>query len=664
MKSPEQTTVESESQIQGNHMNNGINQKIKEQLIDQQGYPMMQNQVPHFTNFLCFHNCSIWNLAINSIFSKKIHRLPQICGKIASQTNINGFSAQNLPQNILELLPLDLQLNQRFVLDPNQPKTNLNLQFDFNRVHSNFSNVSKTYSVTTFEFNINANLHGHCVFKNNINFKVKGFDILKAIQMKFKEITNDSNRNPSPTESNINGSSKNIYNVNVFNNIQCSFNVSFTVSNMNIAKYISCSELNMNFNFDICEIKIVKLNFIYCLPLSVFYRRNQFPPSYNNAIRNYQIMHKPNIHISNMQNHNGKQQVQMIQNMQGLNNYQNLQNNYSHMQQKIRDPNQIQKNFLPKPNINLTPYSEIIQQTRGKQNFSNWHSFMTSTTPVILEVESIHVMRDIFYSLKKAALFGVKCTLQLKDTKYTHVNYYPAISTINIFLNEQLPICLNLFNNNNNNNNFGDYENSFDSKVSSSSVPGLTGLNIVQNSNNNYNFEVVSPNASFSSITETGVLNLSNISSNSMRSINYEEKMGNVFNIKNLCEQIRDIEKSEPDLQLLTLEDIDKESWFSLIWYPMQTFQTQLKTHGTFIQDTKNSPILKVFYQFHQGRLTHKGNFLTVIGILPLTKTFHEQILNENFWFKDRNDMDNEEHFKYNKKLYYSLVEQAKLIEL
>ena len=75
-------------------------------------------------------------------------------------------------------------------------------------------------------------------------------------------------------------------------------------------------------------------------------------------------------------------------------------------------------------------------------------------------------------------------------------------------------------------------------------------------------------------------------------------------------------------------------------------------------------PIFKVFYQFHQGRLTNNGKFLTVIGILPLNKTLHEQVLNESFWFRDRNDMNNEEHFSYNKTLYNSLVEQARLIGL
>ena len=148
-----------------------------------------------------------------------------------------------------------------------------------------------------------------------------------------------------------------------------------------------------------------------------------------------------------------------------------------------------------------------------------------------------------------------------------------------------------------------------------------------------------------------------------MRSINYEEENKTIFSIKNLNEQIREIDKSEPELRTLTLDEIDKESWFSIIWYPLQTFQTELKIHGTFVQE-KNLPIFKVFYQFHQARLSHNGKFLTVIGVLPLTQTLHEQVLNEKFWFRDRNDMENEEHFKYNKKLYYSLVEQARLIEI
>ena len=34
------------------------------------------------------------------------------------------------------------------------------------------------------------------------------------------------------------------------------------------------------------------------------------------------------------------------------------------------------------------------------------------------------------------------------------------------------------------------------------------------------------------------------------------------------------------------------------------------------------------------------------------------------FWFRNNNNLNDEEHFDYNKELFYSLVEQAKLIEL
>ena len=48
--------------------------------------------------------------------------------------------------------------------------------------------------------------------------------------------------------------------VTVFQNIQCTFSVEFTVSNVNIAKYISSSQQSMNYNISLCDIKISKLN--------------------------------------------------------------------------------------------------------------------------------------------------------------------------------------------------------------------------------------------------------------------------------------------------------------------------------------------------------------------------------------------------------------------
>ena len=75
-----------------------------------------------------------------------------IFGKITSPPNLNGYSIQNLPQNIIEILPLDLQLNQRFVLDPNQPKTNLNLCYDFTNDNSFMMNDGFSYNY--FQINL------------------------------------------------------------------------------------------------------------------------------------------------------------------------------------------------------------------------------------------------------------------------------------------------------------------------------------------------------------------------------------------------------------------------------------------------------------------------------------------------------------------------------
>ena len=294
---------------------------------------------------------------------------------------------------------------------------------------------------------------------------------------------------------------------------------------------------------------------------------------YNNMGMNM-MMNKPNMQMPkpnmgmNMQM-NMQQQMMMSQNYQNgiakqiINNKQNIQPAPQKIIQK--KPAFSLKNYIPKTNLNLA-YSEMIKESRDIQNFCNWHSFMTSTTPIYIESDSIRILKDIFYAFKNPSLFGIKCTFKLREGIYTHVNYFPAISSINIFLPEQKEICLNLFGGFNNNNTF---DNSFDSQLSSSSVPGLSAKNIIQNSNM-FQFETISPNCSFNSINaENGLLNLSGLSNRSLRSINYEEKNGTIFTVKNLCNQLKEIEENEPELRSMTLDEVDKESWFSVIWYPL-----------------------------------------------------------------------------------------------
>jgi hypothetical protein len=159
---------------------------------------------------------------MKSIYNKVIHQQPITYGKIINPPSPLNISINQLPSNISNFLPLDLLSHQRFVLDETQPKEHLNLQFNFVRSSNAFTNINMNYSNLIFEFNLLANLHGIEILKNPINFKVKGYDIVKSIQNKLRDINYLKNYNEQQSQKEIN--------TTVFRNIQCTFIVTFVVS--------------------------------------------------------------------------------------------------------------------------------------------------------------------------------------------------------------------------------------------------------------------------------------------------------------------------------------------------------------------------------------------------------------------------------------------------
>lgn len=566
-------------------------------------------QISHIPNIFCFHNCSIWSLAIKSTYNKKTHPQGPFYGKISNAPNPINISLMQLPTNLMEFFPVDLLANQRFVLDQSQPKENLNLLFDFSGISNNFTNINMNYANIIFDFSIYANLHGINAVKDPINFKVKGYDILKSIQNKLSEINYFQNFDVKTSENKE-------YMVTVFQNIQCTFIVEFTVSNVNIAKYITSSQQSMNYNISLCDIRISKLNINYCLPLNIFLYRPIKRP-------------QPLFYI------NPYHQFQQFQQYQQMMLFKNL----------------------------CRSYTPIKKTNKSKTNFCNWHSFMTSTTPFIFETDKIYI-KDILNSFRVPSLFGARCTFKFSNSSYSQVNYFPSISSISLIIQEQ-----------NYNNNRGiqtiiqggnsNGRNSLNCLAQNLPAPSLS---LAPTKSLQPQKEPLSLNGSFqTNVSESALLNQSNLSSSNLRTIYYKEQSNEIYNIKNLNQQLRDIIKNEPDLENLILDDLGKESWFSIIWTPSQTFQPQKIKEGVTFEKGGNFPIFKVFYQFKQGPASNVGKFITVIGIMEKTikgKNININSQTDSFWFRNNNNLNDEEHFDYNKELFYSLVEQAKLIEL
>lgn len=238
--------------------------KPKRIFNQQQPHPSPTLPDPHPKNLVCFQNCTKWSLTLSTTSNIKKHQISTetITGQI-SQVN---QSIRNVTENVVDFFPIDIRTNQRFALDRNQPKMPLNIEFDCGDDSNNFSNINKEYSSYVFEIDLNASLHS-CprVFKDNINFKVKGYDIIKAIQSRLSTLgTKERNG-----YLNMKSSSMISFSTNVFNNIQCSFGVCFSISADAIDEFFASSYHNV-YLMSAFEIKVTKLKISYNLPLIVF----------------------------------------------------------------------------------------------------------------------------------------------------------------------------------------------------------------------------------------------------------------------------------------------------------------------------------------------------------------------------------------------------------
>jgi hypothetical protein len=224
-------------------------------------------KINHNYDIICFQKCSNWilNLSLISNKNKKISS-HYFYGSIEDKNIFSFPNQQNILNNELSsYFPIDLKENQRFVLDQNQQKIPLLITFDFSlekNIKNNgfFTYVTNDYSYNLFELDINAKLNENQkkMFKENINFRVKGYDILKAIKIKIKNLNIDS----------LNSYNQNLVLMEtfVFQNIQCSFGIQFSMKKENLINYINNNE-NYSINF---VVHINKLFIIYNLPFIVF----------------------------------------------------------------------------------------------------------------------------------------------------------------------------------------------------------------------------------------------------------------------------------------------------------------------------------------------------------------------------------------------------------
>ena len=467
------------------HKNNSYNKMIRNDCKD-----FVKNfTIYHNFDLICFQKCSNWILKLSKITNNKISYSNELLGRI-NEKNIVYDKKYNIQNDLSKYFPIDMRNNQRFSLDKNIPKIPLLITFNFEDLNNKeknefFTQLNSDYSNLLFEIDLNANLHENKnIFKDNINFKVKGFDILKSIQNKISSLKINKIIE-------INNEELFLENY-VFNNIQCSFGIGFSISKNNLINYFKLK----NYTFLENKIKITKLFLNYSLPLIVFSRPKKIPNQlYNNN------------------------------NINKIINYNNINNYISN-------------------------------------NFCNFHSFMTYTTPFIYESEELKI-KTILDSFINPSLFGINCLFKLDNLKFTNIRYFPTLNSLYINI---------LHNSSSNSNNNSTLDGSFLSKSSEDK----------ENKNNRI-----------------------------QNNIFFKEPIKEIYNMPNFIEQYKKIQKNFPEIEELELGEINNDSYFSLIWTPIKTFQN--KNFDCIEFDNMNNISFEIFYKFKSGVLD--GHYLTVSGI-------------------------------------------------
>ena len=343
----------------------------------------------------------------------------------------------------------------------------------------------------------------------------------------------------------------------VFNNIQMTFLVEFQISLEHLKKVYTFPIKNLN-TINEYGIKITKIILVYCLQYSSLIRKIKS----NN--------------ISNMNNFNKKICIPFLKN--------NL--NRRHNQNKIK--------------IN--------------KNFCNWHSFMTSTTPIYYESDDLLIM-NIFNSIYKPSLFGIDIILKDEQLINHKIKYFPVLSCIFIET----------------------------SKVSISPSVSSKSTSISFNLNNN---EKKAQNMFF-----------------------FKENHFNIYEIPSYSEQIKNFLENNPEAYNLNLNEISENSYFSLIWIPFNSFISKTNFPSGFKFEKQKLPIFQVFYKFKSfNECSYKVKFIPVIGIVEknykgnIEYSIFNDVKSEIFWFKNLFTNNNNYliDLNYNLKLCKELISYVK----
>ena len=500
-------------------------------------------------NFTYFLHNSNWNIELSTDNESNKNNVENLHG-IIDKNDIPKFNKlNNIFPNFDLVLPINIKENQMLIFDSNQEKIFLKYIFPIN-----LKNGSLLRNVNKDLINqiFDFKLSGELYDKNIFSEPIH-------FQVKGFDIVKSIVKNLNNKGINIQSKEKK-YKVlcTVFNNIQLTFLTEFSISFENLTK-IYTFPIKKITSINEYNIKINKIILIYCLQYTSLIRKI-------NALNYYNVnyyLHKKLIYQKNM----------------------NINN-------KFNENKKINKPYF---------------------NYSNWHNFMTLTTPIIYEKDDLPLM-NIFNSIIKPSILGIDVNLKDEKNIFHNVRYFPVIGKIFIET-EKL---------------------------------NISPSNSTKSSSNSFNFS----------------------------DIVYEKKLQTIFffnenhtfinEIPSYSQQIRSFIENNPEINDIILNEVSNNSYFSLIWIPSCTYLNYNSCKkgkvGRF-----ELPIFQIYYKFKSlSQCSYKIKFLSVIGIgeKSYKNNFNYTVFNnidsEIFWFKNQYSSQTKNNFlvdiNNNFKLYNELI--------
>jgi hypothetical protein len=563
----------------------------------------------------CLLSCSDWILNLNAKTNRTCDQF-SVRGKIInnSDENYQKFYQKIKNSNFIENLPIESVIAQQLVLDKKQEKINFKIEFEltksdkFNQSNS-LTTIFKDYSNINFEIFMNSVVHNIRLLDRDINFTLKGYDIVKSISQKITDLIVNKN---SFSNSYNNFSSPYVilkpslgYIAQIFTNPQCSVSVEFCASSKNL----KFDKLSNNYNNLLnSDIKITKLFIDYNIPAFMFSRqKNTFKTP---RPKSGEVFCNTNKQYSGVENsYNNCQTFLPFMHNQHLTFRPELSN--INLQNKYSVTNLMPNSNFMKPQIIINPgilkTSEKFPPRNPMCNlyFCNWHNFMTCTTPFLYENDSVTIL-DFFKNFEKASAMGIECIFSSgKINNIKHI-YFPSLSSLFIEFNSTKEKETNL----NQNNITGDLNSTLESSFFS--------------------------HTSYTSYEEGGFV--------IKHYINFQEEQ-EVWNRELIYDKVKEIFKTDSELEDVNLSEISADSYFSILW-------TEKNNIHPFAQMT--TPSFLIFYKFKNSKkLNNTIQFVPIIGLIS------NKLSDEAFWFKGSSIMSDSFILNSNKFFYNSFVSSA-----